>query len=79
MRYLKDVLETEYGYNFSGCTLSQAYNISPDGRIIDGYGYNQQGDYFDWVVTIPEPASLLLLGLGGLFLRRKAGCGGVKL
>jgi len=28
--------------------------------------------------SIPEPASLLLLGLGGLFLRRKAGCGGVE-
>lgn len=70
MRYIKDVLEADYGYDFSGCILSQAYNISPDGRIIDGYGYDEGGNRFDWVVTIPEPASVFLLAFGGVLLRR---------
>jgi|GEM_PF-2660352 len=71
MRCLKDVLESDHGYDFSGCILSQAYNISSDGCIIDGYGYNDQGEYFDWVVTIPEPATMLFLAFGGLFLRKR--------
>lgn len=71
MRYLKDVLEADYGYDFSGCVLSQAFNISPDGTLIDGYGYDEQGTYFDWAVTIPEPTGVWLLAVGGLLLRRK--------
>jgi len=72
MRYVKDVLEADYGYDFSGCVLSCAYNVTPDGTMIDGYGYDAQGDYFDWAVTIPEPTSVLLLAVGGLVLRRKS-------
>ena len=71
MRYLKDVLENDYGYDFSGCTLSQAYNISPDGKIVDGYGYNALGEYFDWSVAIPEPISILSFGIGVLLVRKQ--------
>lgn len=71
MRYIKDVLQQEYGYDFSGSRLSQAFNISPDGRTINGEGYDALGKSFLWEVTIPEPASALLIGIGGLWLRRR--------
>jgi hypothetical protein len=71
MRYLKDVLEHDYGFDFSGSVLADAYNISPNGSILSGLGYDSQDKGFYWEVTIPEPASLLILGLGGLWLRRR--------
>ncbi len=72
MRYLKDVLEHEYGFDFSGSVLAEAYNISPDGSILSGVGYDSQDKGFYWEVTIPEPATALMIGLGGLWLRRRS-------
>jgi uncharacterized membrane protein len=71
MRYLTDVLEADYGYDFSGCILSQAFNITSDGQTIDGYGYDNNGNHFDWIVVIPEPASMLLLAAGAAWLRKR--------
>jgi hypothetical protein len=45
--------------------------ISDDGLTIAGNGDNSYGNYEGWIVTIPEPATLLLLGLGSLALLRK--------
>jgi probable HAF family extracellular repeat protein len=58
-----------------GSYLEVAYGISPDGRYIVGHGYDaatgRGGAYL--LDTVPEPASLMTLGLGlaGLVLRRR--------
>ncbi len=71
MQNLKDVLVNDHGLNVSGWTLTEALAISPDGLTIVRHGYNPGGYTEAWVATIPEPATLLLLGFGGMGLLRK--------
>ncbi len=71
MRNLKDVLEKGYGLDLTGWTLENATAMSADGLTIVGYGINPDGLAEGWITTIPEPASLLLLGLGTILLRRR--------
>jgi hypothetical protein len=39
--------------------------------ILSAHGMAQGGSYYEIETVIPEPASILLLGLGGLALIRK--------
>ena len=71
MQSLKDVLEDDYYLDLTGWTLDWAMDVSDNGLTIVGVGINPLGDTEAWVATIPEPATLLLFGLGGLALRRK--------
>jgi hypothetical protein len=71
MRSLKDVLERSYGLDLTGWTLESATGISADGLNIVGYGKNPNGFTEAWIATIPEPATLLLLGLGTILLRMR--------
>jgi len=50
--------------------LSSIEAISKDGRTFTGIGY-YQGKDAAWVVTVPEPCTIALLGLGGLALIRR--------
>jgi probable HAF family extracellular repeat protein len=55
--------------------LTSAIDVSADGRTIVGVGDNPQGQREAWIATIPEPATLMLVGtaiaLTGLILFRK--------
>lgn len=68
MRDLKMVLEGDYGLDLAGWTLAQATDVSGDGLIIVGHGFNPNGDREAWIAIIPEPGTMSLLTLGVLGL-----------
>jgi uncharacterized membrane protein len=78
MRNLKDVLINGYGLGSSlaGWTLlPEAYGIPADGLTVVGYGEHTNADAEAWIArldsaaVVPEPSSVILLGIGaaGLF------------
>ena len=71
MRNLESVLENDFGLDLTGWTLKQATGISADGLTIVGLGTNPGGLSEAWIAEVPEPATLLLLSLGAVMLRRK--------
>ena len=77
MRALKDLLETEYGLDLTGWTLTSARGISADGRTIVGEGINPLGFDEAWIATVPEPSTLMLtavamVGLAAYAARRRS-------
>lgn len=67
---VKDVLENEYGMNLGNVTLEFANGISDDGLTIAGWGTNETGQRFGWIVTdlphsIPAPGTALLVAMAG--------------
>lgn len=48
--------------------MEQASGISDDGLTIAGYGDNPDGYEEAWIAMIPEPGTILLVGLGGFVL-----------
>lgn len=65
MQDLREFLSIDCGLDLAGWRLSTANGISADGMVIVGNGYNPQGQWEAWVATLPEPATLSLLALGG--------------
>ncbi len=72
MRELQEVLELEIGLDLTGWNLTEATGISDNGLLITGTGINPLGQTEAWIVTLPEPASILVIGTGFLLLLRPA-------
>jgi len=70
VRSLRGVLVGDCGLDLADWTLERASGISADGLTIVGYGTNPDGLTEGWIATIPEPATVLLLGLAALALLR---------
>jgi probable HAF family extracellular repeat protein len=71
MRNLQSVLQSEYGLDLTGWNLQSASGIMPDGNVIVGYGTNPSGQTEAFrvsLVTVPEPATLIQLGLATMVL-----------
>lgn len=60
MRDVRQMLTDEYGIDMTGWWLGRVTAISYDGTIFGGHGINPEGDEEGWIVTIPEPSTLLL-------------------
>ena len=54
VRDLQEVLETEHGLVLTGWTLFDAWDISADGTVIVGYGFNPDGNYEAWRAVVPR-------------------------
>jgi probable HAF family extracellular repeat protein len=71
MRDLRYVLLNQCGLTeVADWRFETATGISEDGMTICGYG-SCGGDYAAWVATLPEPATLGLLAVGGLAMIRR--------
>lgn len=75
IRALRDVLINDFSLDLTGWILNHAIDISDDGQVIVGAGVNPQGQGETWIAnlrqdpiinppSIPEPATLALLGIG---------------
>ena len=71
MLNLRDLLVNTYGLDLTDWTLREATSISEDGMTIVGYGTNPDGQTEAWIARIPEPSTLAVLSIGGLWSLRK--------
>ncbi|MFH1419619.1 MAG: PEP-CTERM sorting domain-containing protein [Planctomycetota bacterium] len=71
MRSLRTLLVDDFGLDLPDWTLDRATGVSADGQTLIGWGYNPDGHVEAWIARIPEPATLSLLLLGGVMLRRR--------
>lgn len=56
-------LESDLGLQIDGWRLEFPNSISGDGRTVVGSGYSPSGMSRGWVITIPEPSTLIFFGI----------------
>ncbi len=54
MRDLQEVLEKDYGLALPGWTLLAAFDVTPDGSVITGYGRNPAGNEEAFRISLPS-------------------------
>lgn len=54
LRFLEDVLVTDFGLDLAGWRLWSANDITPDGRVLVGTGTNPAGMGEAWIVRLPD-------------------------
>ena len=64
MRSLQDVVTNDLGLGLADWTLKQATGVSDDGLTIVGNAHVPGIGWRAYVVHLPEPSTLLLLGVG---------------
>ncbi|MCK4275896.1 MAG: PEP-CTERM sorting domain-containing protein [Phycisphaerae bacterium] len=79
-RSIEDVLVNDCGLDLAGWEIQKVYGISDDGSTVFGqakrhvepeWGARNYTEYQSYVATIPEPATVALLGFGSLLLIRR--------
>ena len=55
MREVREVMQTNFGLDPKGWTLTDATGVSADGTVIVGNGINPEGQQEGWVVYLPQP------------------------
>lgn len=74
VRDLNFVLETDLGIDLGDWILEWASDVSDDGTVIVGTAFNPvAGGTQAYVAIVPEPCSLILLGVGTLAWRYRRG------
>jgi probable HAF family extracellular repeat protein len=71
LRGLHELLEVDLGLDLGSWTLDEARDISADGTVIVGTGTNPLGQTEGWIAVVPEPTSLVLLGVYAWVLPRQ--------
>ena len=56
IRHLRTVLSNDFGLNVAGWQLTHARAITPDGKIIIGYGTNASGQAEAWIANLNPPS-----------------------
>lgn len=73
MRDLNEYASQVLGLPLDGWQLTSAKGVSDDGMYITGDGLSPEGEYAGWVIHVPSPGTLALLGLTLAAARRRRG------
>ncbi|MBL8761297.1 MAG: hypothetical protein JNL50_08355 [Phycisphaerae bacterium] len=65
--YAKDVLKL----SIDGWQLQSAKAVSDDGLFIAGDGLSPEGEYAGWVIQVPSPGTLVVMGAAMVMMRRR--------
>lgn len=65
--YVRGVLKL----SIDGWQLQSAKAVSDDGMYIAGDGLSPEGEYAGWVIRVPTPASVTVLGVAAAAMRRR--------
>lgn len=71
MRDLQVVLAEDLALDLTGWDLWTAEGVSDDGLVIVGHGTNPDGHDEAFIAVLPEPATMIVMALGGLAVLRR--------